>query len=101
MLELKRSSAAGSSILFSNSTTSLGKIGFVSGGNLIIGTGTTADGIANMLSITPSGIAQFYGNISTSGLVTGTGFSKTGATDAHMLLGSGGHKAISDFVPKQ
>lgn len=35
-----------------------------------------------------------------SGLVTGTGFSKTGATDAHMLLGGGGHKAISDFVPK-
>ena len=32
-----------------------------------------------------------------SGLITGTGFSKTGATDAHVLLGSGGHKAISDF----
>lgn len=32
-----------------------------------------------------------------SGLVTGTGFSKTGATDAHVLLGSGGHKSISDF----
>lgn len=101
MLELKRSSAAGSSILFSNSTTSLGKIGFTSNGNLIIGTGASTDGVANMLSITPSGVTQFYGNISTSGLVTGIGFSKTGATDAHMLLGSGGHKAISDFVPKQ
>ena len=97
MLELKRSSTNGSSMLFSNSSVKLGKIGFTSNGNLVIGTGTTTDGVANMLSITPSGIAQFYGNISTSGLVTGTGFSKTGATDAHVLLGSGGHKSISDF----
>ncbi len=101
MLELKRSSTNGSSMLFSNSSGNLGKIGFTSNGNLIIGTGASTDGTANMLSITPSGVAQFYGNISTSGLVTGTGFSKTGATDEHVLLGSGGHKAISDFVPKQ
>ena len=97
MLELKRSSANGSSMLFSNSSVKLGKIGFTASGNLIIGTGASTDGVANMLSITPSGVAQFYGNISTSGLVTGTGFSKTGATDSHVLLGSGGHKAISDF----
>lgn len=97
ILELKRSSANGSSILFSNSSVNLGKIGFIANGNLIIGAGTTTDGTANMLSITSSGVAQFYGNISTSGLVTGTGFSKTGATDAHILLGNGGHKSISDF----
>lgn len=37
---------------------------------------------------------------SDSGLVTSYGFAKNGSSDNYVLLGAGGHKAISDFVLK-
>lgn len=66
-LVLKRSTANGSSILFSNSAGNLGKLGFDSGKNLIIGRGTTADGTADLLHI--NGTSQqvtTYGQLSVS-----------------------------------
>ena len=51
-LTIKRSDGSGSSIHFSNSTGTLGKIGFNGSGDLIIG--DTNDGTANFLSISNS-----------------------------------------------
>lgn len=38
------------------------------------------------------------GNLWVSGSVTATGFVKSGSSDSYVLLGGGGHKAVSDFA---
>lgn len=43
-----------------------------------------------------SNIYSVLGNF--SGNVTAAGFVKSGSTDSHVLLGAGGHKALSDFL---
>ena len=61
-LTIQRSNGSGSSIQFSNSNGTLGKIGFVSGGDLVIG--DTTDGTSNFLRILNSTHqATFYGNV--------------------------------------
>lgn len=62
-LVIKRSDTNGSSIAFSNSEGTLGKIGFALEGDLIITNGTGADGTSNMLRISSSGTATFTNNI--------------------------------------
>ena len=62
-LVIKRSDTNGSSIAFSNSKGTLGKIGFASNGDLIITNGTAADGTSNMLRISSGGTATFTNNI--------------------------------------
>lgn len=62
-LVIKRSDTYGSSIAFSNSEGTLGKIGFALDGDLIITNGTGADGTSNMLRINSSGTATFTNNI--------------------------------------
>ena len=37
------------------------------------------------------------GNINTLGIVSASGFTKIGSSDSYVLLGGGGHKALSDF----
>lgn len=61
-LTIKRSDANGSSILYSNSTGALGKIGFTSNGDLVITNGAETDGTANMLKINSDGVAIFFNN---------------------------------------
>lgn len=64
-LTIKRSDSNGSSIHYSNSTGTLGKIGFNGSGDLIIGDST--DGTANFLKIANSNHqATFYGNVAPS-----------------------------------
>lgn len=68
MLTLSRTTANGASILFQNSSGNLGKLGFDGSGNLIVGKGTTTDGAADLLKITPAGVTTFYNSINgTSG----------------------------------
>lgn len=49
MLMLTRDSTNGANILFGNTNGNLGKIGFDNVGNLIIGTGSSTDGVANII----------------------------------------------------
>jgi hypothetical protein len=63
MLELKRSDANGSSILFSNSAGNLGKLGFTSNGVFHLGTGTSTDGVGNLLQISTTGATTFYNSV--------------------------------------
>jgi hypothetical protein len=63
MLELKRSDANGSSILFSNSAGNLGKLGFASNGVFHLGTGTSTDGVGNLLQISTTGATTFYNSV--------------------------------------
>lgn len=74
MLELKRNAVAGASILFSNNNQALGKFGFDSSGSLIIGNGTSTDGVPNMLYInTSTKQITGYGSLNVSGNIeTGT-----------------------------
>ena len=74
MLELKRNAVAGASILFSNNNQVLGKFGFDGSGSLIIGAGTSTDGVPNMLYInTSTKQITGYGNLVVSGNIeTGT-----------------------------
>lgn len=65
-LTIKRSDANGSSILYSNSAGALGRIGFNSGGDLIITNGTGTDGTANMLNIKKDGNIIIYNSLSPS-----------------------------------
>lgn len=65
-LTIKRSDANGSSISYSNSAGNLGRIGFGSGGALVITNGTGTDGTANMLGITKDGVVTVYNNLSPS-----------------------------------
>lgn len=65
-LIIKRSDSNGSSISYSNSAGNLGRIGFGSGGALVITNGTGADGTANMLGITKDGVVTVYNNLSPS-----------------------------------
>lgn len=55
MLMLTRNSANGANILFGNTSGNLGKLGFDVNGNLIIGTGSSTDGVSNMLKVDTSG----------------------------------------------
>ena len=43
-------------------------------------------------------VASIYANPST-GMLTATGFIKASSSDSYVLLGGGGHKAVSDFTP--
>ena len=64
MLELKRSTAAGSSILFSNSNGNLGKFGFSSDGILNLGTGSSMDGQGDLMRIHGfTKATEFYGTV--------------------------------------
>lgn len=63
MLMLTRDSANGSNILFGNSGGNLGKIGFDNVGNLIIGTGASTDGVANIIK------GDVNGNVFVTGAV--------------------------------
>lgn len=63
MLMLTRDTANGSNILFGNSGGNLGKIGFDNVGNLIIGTGASTDGVANIIK------GDVNGNVFVTGAV--------------------------------
>lgn len=65
---------------------------FVGGSDIANWTSSTWQSVTPYLTIYSSGIV-------TSGSVTATkGFIKSGSSDSYVLLGGGGHKAISDFV---
>ena len=83
MLTLSRTTANGASILFQNSSGNLGKLGFDGSGNLIIGKGTTTDGAADLLKITPAGVTTFYNS------VTASSFIKSGGTSSQFLKADG------------
>ena len=83
MLTLFRSTAAGASILFENSSANLGKLGFDSSGNFILGTGGSTDGVSDLLTISPTTKATaLYGALAISGALTGgtTGVFSTSVT---------------------
>ena len=83
MLTLFRSTAAGASILFKNSSANLGKLGFDSSGNFILGTGGSTDGVSDLLTISPTTKATaLYGALAISGALTGgtTGVFSTSVT---------------------
>jgi len=63
LLTLNRQTDAGSSILFSNASANLGKIGFDAFGVLHIGNGTSTDGVGNMIQITSGGNLTAMGEI--------------------------------------
>ena len=83
MLTLSRTTANGASILFQNSSGNLGKLGFDGSGNLIVGKGTTTDGVADLLKITPAGVTTFYDS------VTASSFIKSGGTSSQFLKADG------------
>lgn len=83
MLTLSRTTANGASILFQNSSGNLGKLGFDGSGNLIVGKGTTTDGAADLLKITPAGVTTFYNS------VTASSFIKSGGTASQFLKADG------------
>ena len=83
MLTLSRTTANGASILFQNSSGNLGKLGFDGSGNLIAGKGTTTDGVADLLKITPAGVTTFYDS------VTASSFIKSGGTSSQFLKADG------------
>ena len=83
MLTLSRTTANGASILFQNSSGNLGKLGFDGSGNLIVGKGTTTDGAADLLKITPAGVTTFYNS------VTASSFIKSGGTSSQFLKADG------------
>lgn len=92
-LIIKRKDENGASILFKNSAKDLGKIGF-SLGNLVITSGDGTDGVADMLKITPEGLATFYGTVSVNGKGTVATSSDSTATNIQAM-------STSDFDSKK
>ena len=91
MLELKRSDANGSSILFSNSSGNLGKLGFTSDGVFHLGTGTSTDGQGNLLRIASNGAATFYNTVTAPsfiGSLSGNAGSATQLQTARLINGT-------------
>ena len=70
---------------YEKTTTNI--IALAHGGNFLIGTGTN------------TGATTLYvaGTIGSSGSITSSSFIKSGVSDSYVLLGGGGHKAVSDF----
>lgn len=64
--------------------------------NTEVSPGTNLYSSLGSTSVRWNGVYSSTGNF--SGNVTGAGFVKTGSSDSYVLLGGGGHKAISDFV---
>lgn len=84
ILELKRNGSVGASMLFSNNQQVLAKFGFDASGSLVMGTGTSTDGVPNMLYIN-AGTKQItgYGNLVVSGNI------ETGTSDgAYVRIGN-------------
>jgi len=89
MLTLFRPTAVGASILFKNSSGNLGQLGFDSGGNLIVGQGTTTAGVADLLKITPAGVATFYNSVTATSFTGSlTGNADTASKAAQITVGS-------------
>lgn len=86
ILELKRSTAAGSSILFSNSGGNLGKFGFTSDGVLHLGTGSSTDGQGDLMQIVGTTKATtFYGTVTAPtfvGALTGNAATATNISNS-------------------
>lgn len=72
-------------------------------GNLYIGNSNNAGWIALQDICSQSSLGDEYWSIRINGTavfkgVTGSGFTKTGSSDNYVLLGGGGHRALSDLV---
>lgn len=65
-LQIKRSDTSGSSMLFSNSTGSLGHIGFTSSGTLVVTKGSGTAGTADLLAIDNTGVMTAFNHINPS-----------------------------------
>ena len=76
------------------------------GGTLIFYTQTkhastnpNPNGLTERLRIGDNGTTKVTGAFTVAGSITSdSGFIKTGSSDSYVLLGAGGHKAVSDFV---
>ena len=76
------------------------------GGTLIFYTQTkhastnpNPNGLTERLRIDDNGTTKVTGAFTVAGSITSdSGFIKTGSSDSYVLLGAGGHKAVSDFV---
>jgi hypothetical protein len=89
MLELKRSDANGSSILFSNSAGNLGKLGFTSNGVFHLGTGTSTNGVGNLLQISTTGATTFYNSVTAPTFIGALSGNAATSTSSQYLISSG------------